>query len=74
MKVNNTVSFGEAVRKRRKELGYTQAQLAGFCGCSTVYLSALENGKETAEIGRALRIMSTLGIDLVAQKRTGEPL
>jgi HTH-type transcriptional regulator/antitoxin HipB len=63
-----------AIRKRRKELGYTQAQLAEYCRCSTVYLSALENSKETAELGRALRIANTLGIGLIAKKRTGEDL
>lgn len=46
----------EAIRKRRRELGCTQAELASFCDCSTVYLSNLENGKETAEIGKALFI------------------
>lgn len=74
MIVNNSEDFGKAVRKRRKELGYTQAQLAGFCGCSTVFLSALENGKETAELGRALRVANMLGLNLVAEKRTGEAL
>lgn len=74
MRILDTADFGAAVRKRRKELGYTQAELAGYCGCSTVYLSNLENGKETAEIGKALLIVSKLGVDLVAMKRTGEPL
>lgn len=74
MRIRNAADFGAAMRKRRKELGYTQAELAGFCGCSTVYLSNLENGKETAEIGKALFVASRLGIDVVALKRTGEAL
>lgn len=74
MVVNTPVEFGRAVRMRRKQLGYTQAQLAGFCGCSTVFLSALENGKETAELGRALRVAGMLGLNIVAEKRTGEEL
>lgn len=74
MRVMNAGDFGTVVRKRRKELGYTQAELAGYCGCSAVYLSNLENGKETAEIGKALFIMSRLGLDLLVMKRTGEDL
>lgn len=74
MRIRNAADFGAAMRKRRKELGYTQAELAGYCGCSTVYLSNLENGKETAEIGKALFVASRLGIDIVALKRTGEAL
>lgn len=74
MRIANASDFGAAVRKRRKELGYTQAELAGYCGCSTVYLSNLENGKETSEIGKALFVAGRLGLDLVALKRTGEAL
>ncbi len=54
MRIRDAADFGAAVGKRRKELGYTQAGFAGYCGCSTVYLSNLENGKETTEIGKAL--------------------
>ncbi len=74
MRIVDATDFGAAVRKRRKELGYTQAELAGYCGCSAVYLSNLENGKDTAEIGKALFVASRLGLDLVARKRTGEDL
>lgn len=74
MRIADAADFGAAVRKRRKELGYTQADLACYCGCSAVYLSNLENGKETAEIGKALFVMGRLGLDLVAMKRTGETL
>lgn len=74
MRIVNAADFGAAIRKRRKELGYTQAELAGYCGCSTMYLSNLENGKPTAEIGKALLVAERLGIDLLAVKRTGEDL
>lgn len=74
MRIADAADFGTAVKKRRKELGYTQAELASFCGCSAVYLSNLENGKETAEIGKALFVASRLGLNLIAEKRTGEPL
>ena len=74
MRITDAATFGEAVRKRRKELGYTQRELADYCGCSTVYLSRLENGKETAELGIAIRAANTLGIDLVAFRRTGGEL
>ena len=74
MKVTDASAFGEAIRKRRKELGYTQRELADYCGCSTVFLSRLENGKETAELGIALRAANTLGIDLIAYARGGDEL
>lgn len=74
MRIVDAADFGAAIRKRRKEIGYTQAELAGYCGCSAVYLSNLENGKETAEIGKALFVAGRLGLDLIAMKRTGEEL
>lgn len=72
MKIANAADFGAAIKKRRKELGYTQAELSSYCGCSAVYLSHLENGKETAEIGKALFVAKRL--DLIAERRTGGPL
>ena len=74
MKVRNAQDLGAAIRSRRKELGYTQAYVAGFAGCSTVFLSDLENGKTTIEFDRALRVATVLGIDLVALRRDGSEL
>lgn len=74
MRVYDATTFGAALRKRRKELGYTQAQVAAFSGCSAAFLSALENGKETAELGRALRVLNVLGLDLNAARREGGSL
>lgn len=58
------------VRSRRRELGYTQAKLADRVGVGTAYLSNLENGKETAEIGKALHILRMLGMDLFVEVRS----
>lgn len=74
MRVYDAATFGAALRKRRKELGYTQAEVAALSGCSAAFLSALENGKETAELGRALRVLNVLALDLEAVKRGGEAL
>lgn len=74
MKLYDAALFGAAVKRRRKELGYTQQEVADVSGCSAAYLSALENGKATAELGRALRVASMLGIDIVAMRRTGGEL
>ena len=63
MLITDTGSFGTAIRNRRKELGYTQAFLSQISGFSVSFLSDLENGKETAELGRALRLAQLLGLD-----------
>jgi len=74
MQITDAKSFGAALRKQRKLRGYTQAQVAAFSGCSTPYLSALENGKPSAELGKAIQVANTLGINLEALSRSGEEL
>lgn len=64
MKVTDAVSFGNALKKRRKELKYTQAFLAEFTGFSVSFISDLENGKATAELGKALFLATSLGLDI----------
>jgi len=50
MRITDAKSLGEAIRKRRKELNYTQAYLAEFTGLSVTFISDVERGKPTAEI------------------------
>ena len=69
MQADSAKAFGEALRERRKELGYTQAFLSQMCGISVSFLSDLENGKETAELGKALYIASLLGLDVRLEAR-----
>ncbi|MBQ0146128.1 MAG: helix-turn-helix transcriptional regulator [Lachnospiraceae bacterium] len=64
MKINDAASFGEAIKKRRKELKYTQGFLSEFTGFSVSFISDLERGKPTAELGKALYIAETLGLDV----------
>ena len=64
MKVSDAASFGKMIKKRRKELKYTQSFLSEFTGFSISFISDLERGKPTAEIGKAFYIANTLGLDL----------
>lgn len=69
MQIFNTKDFGEAIKQRRKELKYTQAYISEFTGCSTSFLSDLENGKATAELGKALMIANLLGLSIEMNER-----
>ena len=71
MKINDANEFGKAIRKRRKELGYSQKEVSEFTGFSISYLSDLENGKQTTELGKAIYIANLLGIDLLMEERSG---
>ena len=63
MIVTDAKSFGDAIKRRRKELKITQAYLSEFSGVSTSFLSDLENGKPTIELEKAIRIANILGMD-----------
>ena len=61
--ITDAKSFGNALRQRRKELGYTQAFLSEFSGLSVSFISDLENGKTTAALGKSIFLANLLGLD-----------
>lgn len=71
MKVNDADAFGNILRARRKELGYTQAFVSDFTGFSTSFLSDVENGKASCEIGKCIYLANLLGLDVQVTSRGG---
>lgn len=69
MRVTTMQELGSLIREERRRQGLTQAELAGLTGVGVTFVSQLENGKETAEMGRAMRVLAMLGIDLYAERR-----
>ena len=61
--ISDSKAFGQALRARRKELGYTQAYVSEVSGLSVSFISDLENGKSTIELDRAIRLANLLGLD-----------
>jgi y4mF family transcriptional regulator len=57
------------VRRRRKELGLNQTELAEVARTSLRFVSELERGKPTAQLDGVLRVLSALGIRLEASVR-----
>ncbi len=56
--------FGEGLRSRRKELGYTQDDLASMIGANRRFISELERGKGTSYLGPALAAAEALGLNI----------
>lgn len=67
--VHTSKDIGSEIRKRRKELGYTQGFLADYVGVSASFLSELENGKETIQLNKLMDVMSLLGMDMCITRR-----
>ena len=55
-------SIGKLIRDTRKKLGVTQKDLALTSGTGLRFLTDLENGKPTCQIGKILIVLHTLGI------------
>lgn len=56
--------FGAALRSMRLHQGMTQAELAERAQVTRKWLSQVENGKRTAEIGLVCRVVGILGHEI----------
>jgi transcriptional regulator with XRE-family HTH domain len=67
-RVYTPASLGQAIRHYRQEAGLTQAELAERAGLNRTYLSALEQGRETEQLKRLLRVLRQLGVRMTLAK------
>lgn len=67
-KVRSPADIGALVRSTRKEQNLRQDELAGVSGVGLRFIVDLEAGKPTAQIGKVLQVLQTLGcsIDILA--------
>lgn len=54
--------LGEAVRDKRKEVGFSQEKLAERAGLSTVFISRIERGIESPSVDNLLKVAKALGL------------
>ena len=69
-RLRSAKDLGTIIRDERRRQGMTQADLAGLADVGVTFLSQLENGKDSAEIGKAIQVMTMLGIDIDASPRS----
>ncbi len=55
-------SIGHALRHYRLEAGLTQAELAERTGLTRQYVNEMEQGLETEQVRRLLRVLKSLGV------------
>lgn len=67
----SAADLGRSIRLRRKTLGLTQAGVAQVAGVGSRFVSEVERGKPTAEVGKLLRVVGVLGLDLHVVPRPG---
>jgi len=67
--IKTTSEFGAIIRAFRKSQNLTLEKVSGISNLSMRFLSELERGKETAELGKALAVLNNLGLDIFIQPR-----
>lgn len=68
-KIYDTAELGALIKSKRAKLEITQSQLADVSGSGTRFISELENGKQTIQIGKAIETLHMLGLDLYISER-----
>ncbi len=63
--------LGQEVKSRRKQLGMNQAELAMVSGTGVRFISDLENGKTSCELGKTLSVLANLGLEVQITTRSG---
>ena len=68
-KISDIAALGQLISLHRKQQHLTQLKLSQFAGVSPKFISELENGKVTAEIGKTLQVLHYLGLDCIVTPR-----
>jgi HTH-type transcriptional regulator/antitoxin HipB len=63
--IGSTEELGAALRRSRKALGLTQAELALAAGVGLRFVGEVEAGKPSAQLGRVMQLIEALGGSLV---------
>lgn len=62
--------LGDAVREARKKAGITQSEASAMCKVGTRFLSELENGKASIQLGKTLQVLRAFGFTVVLRKKS----
>lgn len=71
--IGSTQELGAALRRSRKALGLTQAELALAAGVGLRFVGEVEAGKPPAQLGRVMQRIEVLGGSLVLRSAPVPP-
>ena len=71
--IRTTEDLGRLVRAHRKQRGLILETVSGLGNLSVRFLSEFERGKQTAEIGKVLKVLRTLGLEVIVRPRGQVP-
>ena len=64
MKIDSMNEIAGLVRSTRKQQGATQIELAQFANVGTRFVRDVEDGKESVNFGKLMRVLKTLGLKM----------
>jgi HTH-type transcriptional regulator/antitoxin HipB len=67
--VKNAKELGRLARAHRKSRALSLEIVGGIGNLGKRFLSEFERGKETAEIGKVIKALNTLGLEVIIQPR-----
>ncbi|QTA84419.1 helix-turn-helix transcriptional regulator [Desulfonema magnum] len=67
--MNDIKEIGYIIRKKRREYGLTQVEAAGLCNVGVRFMSELENGKPTLQVGKVLHVLEAYGFSVTITHR-----
>ena len=73
-RIQTVGDLGQLVREYRKQKHLTLEKVSGLGNVSMRFLSEFERGKETAEIGKILKTLKVLGLDVIIRPRSAATL
>lgn len=62
MVIDSMAEVAKIVRATRKEQGATQIELAQFANVGTRFVRDVEDGKQSVNFGKLMRVLRTLGL------------
>lgn len=69
VKIESASELGRSIRLFRKSHHLSLEKVTGVSNVSIRFLSELERGKETAELGKTLDVLKKLGLEVIIQPR-----
>lgn len=61
--------LGDLIRSFRNQKKFTLERVSGLTNIGMRFISELERGKETAELGKVLTLLHGLGLEIIIQPR-----
>ena len=68
MKIKSPKDIAFLIKTERKKQNLTQTELAGLCNNKIKNIINIEKAKETCQIGKVLKVLDVLGINLSSEE------